>query len=56
MKRWVSAYERFLRISEDERPELVMRMRAVWIIGLMVVATQLLNMAVMAVNYGRWTY
>jgi signal transduction histidine kinase/CheY-like chemotaxis protein len=55
MKRWVDAYERVLRISEDERPELVMRMRAVWIIGLLVVATQICNLVVMSFVYGRWT-
>ena len=56
MKRWVGAYERYLRISEDDGPEMFIRMRAVWLIGLMVVASQLCNLIVMAVSYGRWTY
>ena len=56
MKRWVEACERYLRIDSDERPELVMRMRAVWMIGAMVVFTQILNMAMMRVMYGHFTY
>ena len=56
MKGWANAYERFLRIPEIDRPEKAARMRAVWIIGLMVVATQIVNHAIMWGNYGRWTY
>lgn len=56
MKRWVDAYERFLRIPDLPRPEQAARMRAVWIIGLMVVASQIANMAIMWVSYGDWTY
>ncbi len=56
MKGWADAYERFLRIPEMERPEQAARMRAVWIIGLAVIATQFANHAVMWANYGRWTY
>ncbi|GJL91321.1 ATP-binding protein [Hyphococcus sp.] len=56
MKRWVETCERWLRIDTDGRPELVMRMRAVWMIGLMVVVSQFCNMVVMAFSYGEFVY
>ncbi len=56
MKRWVEACERWLRIDTDGRPELVMRMRAVWMIGSMVVISQLCNMTMMAISYGGLVY
>ncbi len=56
MKSWVDAYERFLRIPDIGSQVLAARMRAVWIIGLMVVVTQICNMVIMWVSYGRWTY
>ncbi len=56
MRRWVEDCERFLRIDSDGPPELFIRMRAVWMIGLMVVFSQLCNMAVMLVSYNRLTY
>jgi signal transduction histidine kinase/CheY-like chemotaxis protein len=36
--------------------ETRMRLRAAWAVGLMFIATQLLNMLVMFASYGRWTY
>lgn len=56
MKRWVKSYERFLRISEDGRPEDLMRMRAVWMIGAMVAASQIANFVLMFFIYSAWTF
>ncbi|WP_411816218.1 ATP-binding protein [Hyphococcus sp. DH-69] len=56
MERWVKSYERFLRISEHGRPDEVMRMRAVWIIGAMICATQLANFVLMFFIYHTWTF
>jgi signal transduction histidine kinase/ActR/RegA family two-component response regulator len=52
----IERYERFLRIDGEDAHEPVMRVRAIWMIGLIFVALQLLNMVVMTANYGRWTY
>lgn len=56
MKRWVDAFERYLRIPPDLRPEHHMRLRAVWMISLMVFVSQLINLLVISFLYGRWTY
>ncbi|MEO1135228.1 MAG: ATP-binding protein [Pseudomonadota bacterium] len=56
MKRWVEAFERYLRMPPEAESAWVMRIRAVWIIGLMVVASQLINLVLISHIYGRWTY
>lgn len=52
----IATIERALKIDSGQKPESLMRIRAVWAIGLTIILTQFINMGVMAFTYGRWTY
>ncbi|MGE0183640.1 MAG: ATP-binding protein [Parvularculaceae bacterium] len=56
MHRLIGRLEHLLRIDAERPAESLMRIRAVYAIGAAFVATQILNMIVMAFSYGRWTY
>ncbi|WOI53847.1 ATP-binding protein [Parvularcula sp. LCG005] len=51
----VSRYEAFLRIPQDGSPDVVMRMRAIWVIGMMLVGIQIVNQMIMYVTYDGFT-
>ena len=48
--------DRFLRIDTLERTSDQLRARAVYIIAMALVASQLVNMVIMSVTYARWTF
>ncbi len=51
----IERFERVLKIDVSRPPETLMRIRAAYAVGVMLVATQMLNMAIMGFSYGRWT-
>lgn len=56
MNRWIAKYEALLRIPADCPEETLMRLRAIWVIGWLFVCTQIFNMTIMSISYGKWTY
>ncbi len=49
-------FELMLRISPDTPAEYLIRYRAIWILGMLFVAMELLNLVTMSFTYGNWTY
>ncbi|MEZ5914715.1 MAG: ATP-binding protein, partial [Parvularculaceae bacterium] len=49
-------FERYLRIDAQKPAESLMRIRAVYAIGIMMIVSQSVSMIVMRHTYGRWTY
>lgn len=50
----VQRFEAALRIDAENPPESLMRIRAVYVVGVTLIATQLLNMVIVRFNYGHW--
>lgn len=53
---FIERLEKMLRIDAKASPESLMRIRAVYAVGGSLVVTQVVNIAIVNVNYGRWTY
>lgn len=49
-------FELMLRISPDTPAEYLIRYRAIWLLGLLFVGVEMLNILSMSITYGRWTY
>ena len=49
-------FELMLRISPDTPAEYLIRYRAIWLLGLLFVGVEMLNIVSMSITYGRWTY
>ncbi len=49
-------FEQLFRISPDTPAEYLIRYRAIWLLGLLFVAVELMNLIVMSFTYGKWTY
>ena len=52
----IKAYERFLRLDNCRNVGDLLRARAVYWIGLSCIISQIINLGVMTMSYGRWTY
>lgn len=52
----ITRFERWLRIPAETPADLLIRYRAIWLLGLLFVAMQLVNLITMTVNYRSWTY
>ena len=52
----IARFERWLKIPPDTPADLLIRYRAIWLLGLLFVAMQLVNLVTMTINYGAWTY
>lgn len=55
IKSLINRYERFLRFEELTTTAQTMRARGVYLIGWVVVASQIINMGFMTLSYGGWT-
>ena len=53
---WLKPYESLLRIPKDAHTEDLIRYRAIWLVGVLFMAVQTMNLFTMTLNYGRWTY
>jgi len=53
--KFLSAYERFLRIDERMPAEDLLRARAVYMVGWVFLLSQAVNIAFMTYTYGQWT-
>lgn len=49
-------FERWLRIPPDAPADLVIRYRAIWLLGVLFIGVQILNFITMTVSYQRLTY
>lgn len=56
MPRLIDAFENALRIDASRPPESLMRIRAVYAVGVTLVVSQFINIGVIQATYGRWTY
>lgn len=56
LKSLVQKYERFLRFDELSTTADIMRSRGVYLIGWVVLISQLINMIFMGFSYGAWTF
>jgi len=52
----LKAYERFLRLDECRNVGDLLRARAVYWIGLSFIVSQIINLSVMTLTYGGWTF
>ncbi|MAJ10660.1 MAG: hypothetical protein CMK04_17585 [Ponticaulis sp.] len=52
----IQRYERLLRIDPETPTEDLIRYRAIWLVGLMFVVMQLINLTVISIDHGEWTY
>ncbi len=52
----IQRYERFLRIDPETPTEDLIRYRAIWLVGLMFVAMQIVNLIVISIDHREWTY
>ncbi|MAK63092.1 MAG: hypothetical protein CMK09_19150 [Ponticaulis sp.] len=53
---FVDRIEHWLRIPPETPADLLIRYRAIWLLGFLFIAMQVFNMITMSVNYGGWTY
>lgn len=49
-------FEDLLKISSNAPAEFLIRYRAIWLLGMLFVAMEMINLLTMTFTYGRWTY
>ncbi|MAF59001.1 ATP-binding protein [Ponticaulis sp.] len=52
----IQRYEQLLRIDPGTPTEDLIRYRAIWLVGLMFVAMQVVNLIVISIDHSEWTY
>lgn len=56
MPRLIDRFEQLLRIDRSQPAESLMRIRAVYAVGGLLITTQVINLVILELNYGRWVY